>query len=145
MKRFAVMGCLMAAAFGGIVLADEKTALKELEGTYTVVVLEKDGKTAEKEILEAVKVTIKGDELTMFIDKKGEKDEKKAKVKLDDSKTPHTIDVTPADGIDKGKMFPGIYKVEKGELTLVFAERGDRPKEFKSENATLLKLKKNEK
>ncbi len=51
-----------------------------------------------------------------------------------------------ADGEAKGKTFPGIYKLEKGELTLVFTEKGDRPKEFKSDDEVmLLKLKKVEK
>ena len=37
-------------------------------------------------------------------------------------------------------------KIEKGEVVLAFSEKGDRPKEFKSDNeAILLRLKKVEK
>ena len=44
------------------------------------------------------------------------------------------------------RTFPGIYKIEKGELTLTFTEKGDRPKEFKVDGeAMLLKMKKEEK
>ena len=44
-----------------------------------------------------------------------------------------------------GKTFPGVYQVEKGELTLAFSEKEDgRPKALVSDGgATLLKLKKN--
>ncbi len=141
MKRFAVAGGLMAAAFAGVVYAQDK-ALKELEGTYKVTALEKAGKPAPKELTDTLKVTIKGDELLIKI---GD-EEKKAKIKVDGSKTPGTIDITPSEGPEKGKTFPGIYKAEKGELTLVFTEKGDRPKEFKSEgDAMLVKMKKDEK
>lgn len=141
MKRFAVAGVLMVLGMTGIVLADEK-ALKELEGTYTVTALEKGGIAGPKELVETLKITFKGEDMTIKI----ADDEKKAKVKADASKTPNTIDITPSDGPEKGKTFPGIYKLEKGELTLVFTEKGDRPKEFKSEGEVMLiKLKKAEK
>ncbi|MBA4067659.1 MAG: hypothetical protein C0501_28935 [Isosphaera sp.] len=143
MRRFAAAGGLMAAALAGVVLADEK-ALKELEGTYTVSALEKGGKPAPKEISDDLKVTIKGDE---FVIKIGG-DEKKAKIKVDPAKTPPAIDITPVDGPEKGKTFPGIYKLDKGELTLVFTEgdKAERPKELKSDNdAMMMKLKRDEK
>ncbi len=141
MKRFAIAGCLMVMVFAGVLVADEK-ALKELEGTYTVSALEKGGKPAPKEIMESIKVSIKGENFVLMIGT----DEKKAKIKVDASKTPNTIDISPSDGPEKGMTFPGIYKVEKGELTIVFHEKGtDRPKEFKSEGeGMLMKLKKAE-
>lgn len=146
MKRFAVAGCLMVATFTGIVLADEK-ALKELEGTYTITALEKGGKSAPKDIIDSLKVTIKGDALTITIKTDDKSDEKKAKIKVDTAKTPHTIDIMPSDGPEKGMTFPGIIKMEKGEVTIVFNEKGtERPKEFKSEGeGMLMKLKKDDK
>ena len=140
MKRFALAGGFMLAAFAGVLLAEEK-AQKELEGTYVATTLEKNGKPAPKELTDSMKIVIKGEDLTIKI---GE-DEKRAKIKVDGSKTPRTIDVSPSDGPEKGKTFPGIYKIEKGEVTLVFTEKGDRPKEFKSDGeAVLLKMKKAE-
>jgi len=143
MKRFAVTGSLMVVAFAGVVLADEK-ALKELEGTYTVTSMEKAGKPAPKDITDTLKVTIKGDEFVIVIGG----DEKKAKVKVDPAAKPASIDITPSDGPEKGKSFPGIYKVEKGEVTITFVEKekGERPKDFKSEgDAIVVKLKRDEK
>jgi uncharacterized protein (TIGR03067 family) len=139
-------GVLMVAAFAGVIVAQDK-ALKELEGTYKVITLEKGGKTADKSVVEAVQIGIKGDELVIIITKdNNKKEEKKAKIKVDSSSSPHTIDITPSDGPEKGKTFPGIFKVEKGEVVLAFTEKGDRPKEFKSEGEVLLvKMKKDEK
>ena len=78
----------------------------------------------EKEKLDALKFTFKGDEVTIVSNYKGDKEEKRAKLKADNSKTPQTIDFMPTDGEAKGKTYPGIYKLEKGELTIVFVEKG---------------------
>jgi uncharacterized protein (TIGR03067 family) len=140
MKRFAVALGLMSLAFLGVLSADEKD-LKELEGTYSVTSLEKAGAPAPKELTQKMKVQFKGEVLTIMI---GE-EEKKAKIVTDATKTPHTIDISPTDG-EKGKMFPGIYKMEKGELSIAFTEKGDRPKDLKSDGEVILmKLKKDEK
>jgi len=141
MKRFAIAGGLMVAAFAGVVLADEK-ALKELEGTYTVTSLEKAGKPAPKEVTDGLKITIKGDELVIVVG--GE--EKKAKITVDSTKTPAHIDIKPQDGPEKDKTFLGLYKLDKGEVTLVFVEKGDRPKDLKGEGEVMVvKMKKDEK
>lgn len=141
MKRFALAGALMIAVFTGVIVAQDK-ALKELEGTYKVLAIEKSGKSLPADVIDSIKVTIRGDDFSFKI---GD-DEKKAKIKVDSTKTPYVIDITPGDGPEKGKSFPGIVKLEKGEVTLAFTEKGDRPKEFKSEGETiLLKMKKDDK
>jgi uncharacterized protein (TIGR03067 family) len=143
MIRFAVALVLMSGAVVGLARADEK-ALKELEGTYKLVSAERDGKLAPKELIETVTVQFKGDEFTLST---SPDDKKVAKIKVaPDAKLP-TIDFVPADGELKGKTLPGIYKLEKGELTIAYSESGDRPTEFKSESDStiLLKLKKSQK
>jgi uncharacterized protein (TIGR03067 family) len=141
MKRFTVAGLMMMAAFAGVVLAQDKL-LKELEGSYKLTMLEKGGKPAPKDLTDSLTITIKGDTFNI---KFGD-EEKKAKIKVDESKTPATIDISPSDGPEKGMTFLGIVKSEKGEVTIAFTEKGDRPKDFKSEGETLLlKMKKDEK
>lgn len=147
MTRFAVALVLVLGAAAGLARADDKEpkdkGLKDLEGTYKLILAEKDGKMAEKGLTDTVVVVIKGDELTMSF---SAEDKKVAKIKVTPDPKLSNIDLTPQDGTEKGKTFPGIYKLEKGELTLAFSEKGDRPKEFKSDNeAVLLKLKKVEK
>jgi uncharacterized protein (TIGR03067 family) len=142
MKRCAVALALMSVAVAGLCRADEK-ALKELEGTYKLASAEQDGKFAEKATIETVVVTIKGDE---FVLSASPDDKKVSKIKVTPDPKLSSIDLSPQDGPDKGKTFPGIYKVEKGEVTIAFTEKGDRPKEFKSDNGVMiLKLKKAEK
>jgi uncharacterized protein (TIGR03067 family) len=142
MTRFAATFALLALSLTGLARADEK-GLKELEGTYKVVSIEKDGKFAEKAITDTMTVQIKGDEFVVTF---SADDKKVAKIKVTPDAKLSNIDVTPQDGPDKGKTFAGIYKLEKTELTLAFSEKGDRPKEFKSDNeVTILRLKKAEK
>jgi uncharacterized protein (TIGR03067 family) len=140
MTRVAVALFVLAGSLA-LARADEK-ALKELEGTYKLALAERDGKVADKELTDKATVTIKGDEFALAM---GD-DKKVAKIKVGGDLKQLTIDLSPTDGQDKGKTFAGIYKIEKGEITLAFSEKGDRPKEFKSDNeAVLLKLKKAEK
>ncbi len=142
MKHLAFAFAILVLALAGTASADEK-ALKELEGTYKITTAEKGGKAAPKELIDTASVTIKGDELTISF---GVDDKKTAKIKVGGDAKLATIDLSPSEGAEKGKTFPGIYKLEKGELTLVFTEKTDRPKEFKSDDdVILLKLKKSEK
>ena len=142
MTRSAPVLALLVFALTGLARADEK-ALKELEGTYKVLSVERDGKMPEKAIIETITVVIRGDEFVMSF---SADDKKVAKLKATSDPKLSTIDLTPQDGEEKGKTFPGIYKLEKGELTLAFSEKGNRPTEFKSDNGvTLLRLKKTEK
>jgi uncharacterized protein (TIGR03067 family) len=142
MTRFAAAFALLTFSLVGLARADEK-ALKELEGTYKLISAERDGKSAEKAAIDTITVTIKGDEFVMAF---SADDKKVAKIKATSAPKLSTLELTPQDGPEKGKTFPGIYKFEKGELILAFSEKGDRPKEFKSDNeAILLKLKKVEK
>jgi uncharacterized protein (TIGR03067 family) len=140
MKRLSIAGIALLLSSSGVLLSDDKD-LKEIEGTYSVISLEKGGKAAGKDFVQKMKIRIKGEALTIII----EKEEASTAIKADASKQPHTIDITPNAGAEKGKTFLGIYKLEKGELTLAFVQSGERPKDFTSENeVTLMKLKKEE-
>ncbi|MBX9579309.1 MAG: TIGR03067 domain-containing protein [Gemmataceae bacterium] len=138
MTRFLAAGVAFVLAVGGVVLADEK-ALKELAGKYQAVAVSKAGKDAPDEFVKGVTATVAGDELT--ITSRGK--ENRAKIAVDSTKKPAQIDISPADGPEKGKSFLGIYKLDKGEWTLVFTEKGDRPKEFKGgDEVVLIRFKK---
>ena len=140
MKRFAVAGLVLMLGISGL-LADDSD-LKGLEGSYKAVALVFAGKDAPADTLSNTTVKITGDELAIVI-----KDRTKtAKIKIDPKAKPAHIDISPTDGPEKGKTFPGIYKIEKGELTIAFTEKGDRPTGFKAEgDVGLLRLKRDEK
>ena len=148
MRTLALASAVLVLALTGARAADEK-GLKSLEGTYKIATAEKGGKAAPKELTDNGTVTIKGDELIIAF---GADDKKVAKIKVGGDAKLATIDLSPTDGPEKGKTFPGIYKLEKGELTLLFTEKGDRPKllptdeGYKAEDDVIvLKLKKAEK
>lgn len=119
---------------------------KELEGTYKILSAERDGRPGDKATLDAITVTIKGDEFTLASGPTEKPVEKSSKIKVTPDAKLSTIDFTPQDGTERGKVFPGIYKLDKGELLVAMSEKGERPKEFKSaDGVVLLRLKKAEK
>jgi uncharacterized protein (TIGR03067 family) len=147
MRHLALASAVLALALGPAA-ADEK-GLKELEGAYKLLSAEKGGKAAQKELTDTATVTIKGDELVIAF---AADDRKVAKIKAGGDAKLATLDLSPTDGPEKGKTFPGIYRLEKGELTLLFTEKGDRPKLFPDDagykpddDTIVLRLKKSEK
>lgn len=136
MKRLAA-AVLFAGLVGAAAAQDAEKELKKLEGDYKVKALAKGGMDAPAEVTEAVKgVAIRGDKFVIKV--MGE--DKTARIKVDPTKNPAHIDISPVDGPEKDKTFPGLYKVEKGELTIVFTEGSDRPKDFKADGEKDMKL-----
>jgi len=98
-------------------------AAKALNGNYTVKEVNIDGQVPD-DILKAITgVEIKDGTITIQTAKKDDP----AKFIVDTSQIPATIDITAKAG-EKAK--PGLYKVEKGELTIVFSDKGTRPTDF---------------
>jgi uncharacterized protein (TIGR03067 family) len=126
MTRFAFAGVVFAAGLTAPLAADEAT-LKTLAGSYTVVGMLKDGKDAPADLLKEMRAKIEKDEITFTV--KGK--EFPAKLKVDPVKSPAHLDLAPSEGPEKGRTFPGLYKLEKGELVLAFTEKADRPTDFK--------------
>ena len=144
MKRFATLALLMAIPALAALAADEKPA--GIDGTYKVTALSKGGTKAPEEVAKSFEsVTIKGDKMTM---KTTGDAAKVATVKVDAKAKPATIDITPDDGMEKGKTMMGIWKVEKNVLTIVVTEGKDakRPADFdgKGKDDVLLELTKDE-
>jgi uncharacterized protein (TIGR03067 family) len=137
MKRLVAAAVLIVGLVGASAAQDAEKELKRLEGVYKVKSISKGGEAAPAEVLEAVKeVSIKGDVLTIHVLDEG----KKAKIKVDPTKMPPHIDITPEDEREQGKTFLGLYRLEKGELVIVFTEKGERPKDFKGDGEGVLKL-----
>ena len=60
-----------------------------------------------------------------------------AAIKVDATKTPRTLDVTPEDGPEKGKTVPCIYEIKGDELRVCTAEAGTgRPTEFSAKEGS---------
>lgn len=105
-----------------------------LEGSYKAISLTREGKAEPESVVSTVALKVAGDELTFTA--KGKTFP--AKFKLNPKAKPAAIDISPSEGPEKGQTFLGIYKLDKGELQIAFAERGDRPTDFKGEGKTVL-------
>jgi len=130
------LGAVLVLAASTLALALAQPAdLKRLEGRYKVIIMEKATGPAPKEVIENLSFIFKGNKLTV---KLANEEEKNAQFKLDPEKVPPAIDIFPLDGDYKGKTFPGIYKIDKDEVTIVMTEKGERPKDFKPEGDAIL-------
>src|SRR5207249_724608 len=107
-----------------------KKDLAQLQGEWSMVSGSADGQPMPDEMRKQMKRVCKGDETTttmggqMFI---------KAKITIDPSKKPKTIDYQMTDGFTKGKKQMGIYEVEGDTFKSCFAKPGaERPADFSS-------------
>src|SRR5260370_34576314 len=105
--------------------ADE--AKNELEGTWALVSVERDGRTLRPQT--NLKMINTGDKFAL---KAGDDVIVAGTIKLDPTKKPKTIGTTYTDGPNKGQSLKGIYEVD-GD-TAKFCRAGepdqDRPTEF---------------
>lgn len=124
----AVVAGLLVAGAGG---ARDDAAAKSIDGTYKVLSATFGGKTKE----DADKVSFVFKDGTVTVREGGKGKDEAAKFKLDPTKTPAQIDITPSKG---DKTVLGIYQTkatkEGLELTLAFTKDGqDRPTDFKGD------------
>jgi uncharacterized protein (TIGR03067 family) len=136
---FPVLACIAAANF--VQTDDAKKELKQLEGTWKIVSGEKGGKPAPPGELDALRLIFSGDKLTVQISAGGKEDKKVASLKIDPTKKPKHLDITPDDGPEKGKTMSGIYQMDGKNLKLCLNEGGqERPTEFASPEASRIMI-----
>src|SRR6266478_5473059 len=124
----------LAAVAISLAWAEENQAVKQdlakLQGEWTMVSGSADGQPMPDDMLKQMKRVCKGDETTttmggqMFI---------KAKITIDPSKKPKTIDYQMTDGFTKGKKQLGIYEVDGDTFKSCFGKPdAERPTDFTS-------------
>ena len=107
-----------------------KRDLARLQGEWSMVSGSADGQPMPDEMRAQMKRVCKGDETTTTL---GTRVFLKAKITLDPSKQPRTIDYQMTDGPTKGKTQLGIYEVDGDTFRSCFAKPGDeRPTDFTS-------------
>ena len=137
-KCIAFVALVVVAGWSAGANDDAAKAAKKLEGKYEVLEAIRAGKP-EPKAADIKSFTIKDGEIVID---DGQREEK-ATFKLDPSKKPTEIDLSPP---GKDKVVKGIYQIEetdKGlELTLAFTRDGERPKNFdgKGNDEMVLKL-----
>jgi len=101
-----------------------------LQGEWSMVSGSADGQPMPDEMRKQMKRICKGDEITVTM---GGQVFIKAKITLDPSKTPKTIDYEMTDGFTKGKKQLGVYEMDGGTFRSCFGKPGaERPTDFTS-------------
>jgi len=115
-----------------------KKELKKFQGTWQVVSAQDSGNPVPEEVVQNLKIVIKGKQLTL----KGVEDliQKFGKITLtiDPATTPKIIDFKIEAGSEKGNSFEGIYELKGKQLKICSAtvSGGNRPNEFKAESGS---------
>jgi len=129
-QKYSLIGLtvIAMAAFA----AEENPAVKKdlaaLQGEWTMVSGSADGQPMPDEMRTQMKRVCKGDETTVTM---GGQVFIKAKITLDPSKKPKTIDYEMTEGFTKGKKQLGIYELNGDTFKSCFAVSGaERPKDF---------------
>lgn len=116
--------------------AQDKKEPDKLKGSWTVMSYERDTKQLPADKAKEIKYDLADDKLTLKAGI-GFTGGKEHAVKLDATKKPKQIDITPADGRNKGKTFQGIYEIDGDKLKIcVSAPDKDRPKEFATKDGS---------
>jgi uncharacterized protein (TIGR03067 family) len=122
---------LMVNLTASAVAADSEAAKKDLaalQGEWSMVSGSADGQPMPEEMLKQMKRVCKGDELTVTL---GDRTFLKAKITIDPSAKPKTIDYDMTEGANKGKKQLGIYELDGDTFKSCFAAPGaERPTEF---------------
>jgi uncharacterized protein (TIGR03067 family) len=109
--------------------------LARLQGTWSMVSGTADGSPIPEAMVGQAKRVCKDDEITV---KFGERMIFKARITLDASKKPKTIDFQMTDGPNKGKRQLGIYELDGDTLKSCFgAPEAERPKDFSGQSGEM--------
>jgi uncharacterized protein (TIGR03067 family) len=108
-----------------------------LQGTWLPSSAELAGQKFSEEVLKSIKLVVKGDKYAVTVGK----DVDEGTVKLNTSATPRAMDITGAEGPNKGKTMLAIYELKGDTLRVCYDLSGKkRPTEFKTEAGTQLFL-----
>jgi len=127
-RMFPLIACLVL--FAGPLLAEDESEkdLKKMAGNWAAVSMQLNGKKQPEATIKAIRLTITGDKYNTVVG--DEKDE--GTLKIDATKTPKEMDITPSQGENKGKVILCIYELKGNELKVSYAFNGTpRATDFK--------------
>ena len=131
--RITLLAGLAAIVISSAWAADDQSVKKDMEqlqGEWSMVSGSADGQPMPEQMLKQMKRVCKGDEATTTM---GGQVYLKAKITIDPSKKPKTIDYQMTGGFTKGTKQLGIYEVEGDTFRSCFGKPGaERPTDFTS-------------
>lgn len=123
------MSLVLVLAAGALAGADDRLTgdAAKLQGTWTMVRGETDGKPLPADVAKSARLDIEGDHHTVHVGS----DTMVGTHALHPDAKPKGIDSTDTEGPFKGQTIHGIYRLQGDELTICFAGKGmERPKQF---------------
>jgi uncharacterized protein (TIGR03067 family) len=128
-------------ASSGALAADNLTgpASKQLEGTWEIVSVTRDGKEVASQGQANLRFVVKDGKWQV---KKGDQTVEEGTFKIDPSTKPHRIDVTPTTGKHSGQTLHGIYEVNGDTARDCFAMQAGqaRPSSFSGDQGSHCRL-----
>jgi uncharacterized protein (TIGR03067 family) len=127
--RLAASVVIVAAGAAAVAASPGRDA-DRLQGHWEMSALVVNGEKRPAELIKSGKLDVKGERYT--VDLGGSV--ATMTVKLDETKTPKQIELTPTEGDQKGKPSLGIYKIEGDTFTMCreSVPNGKRPTAFAS-------------
>jgi uncharacterized protein (TIGR03067 family) len=128
----ALLAALIGSLFlAGTIRADDKKDQEPFQGKWKIAAIEVNGEKVDPEQFEKTVLIVKGDERVL---KDGDEVKSRATYKVDNAKSPKTIDISVSEGTLKGKTLKGIYELKGDTMTInVKLEGEERPKDFSSQ------------
>jgi len=120
------------ALFATIARAEDKPSA-ELDGTYELREFTENGRGSDEKDKVST-VTFKDGLMSVKLASR----EDSAKFSIDATKKPAAINFKPTTA--EAKTTLGIWKIEKGELTIIFSKTGPRPADFRGTGEGVVKL-----
>ena len=131
--QIAVVAALTALTIPIVSAAENEAVRKDmalLQGEWSMVSGSADGQSLPDDMRKQMKRVCKGDETRTTM---GDQTFMKARITIDPSKKPKTIDYDVTDGFTKGQKQLGIYEVDGDTFKSCFGKPGaERPTNFTS-------------
>jgi uncharacterized protein (TIGR03067 family) len=131
--KMTLLAGLAALTISFVWAADESAVKKDMEllqGEWSMVSGSADGQAMPDAMLKQMKRVCKGDETSTMM---GGRIFFKAKITIDPSKNPKTIDYQMTEGVTQGQKQLGIYEVSADTFKSCFGKPGaERPGDFTS-------------
>jgi uncharacterized protein (TIGR03067 family) len=107
--------------------------LEKLQGVWSVVSMEMDGKPLSEERRKKTRLTIRGEKFTFDTGV----DSHEGLYKIDPTKDPKQLDIVITRGAEKGKVYLVIYKFDDGKMIQAMRlDNKSRPGEFTGKAGT---------
>ncbi len=131
--RFLFTAVLALVSLAFITTTTRADDLQAMAGTWKVAAVEVAGKPLDPEVLHDLVVTIEGDHFTTKSTERVEG----GTIKLDETKTPRTMDATKTEGFEAGRVIKAVYEITDDKVRVCYAlDDSGRPTEVASKDGT---------